>query len=281
MEGVGECPSGTARGIASRWASSGPPCGGRCLASHGVPGFCWCTLSTEARAAFATGSAGLVSGGASPPPWPASSLPLAAQVQERSDANVLPPTPAAERHNAGPDGRAGASGRRLCVRLWCDESLAPSSDGTHTPGTNTRSQGKVPHEHSRGAARVALAPLAEPVPLSQTLGAEQQGQSVEHCAPVEEERPAGPRRAPRRRRPKVPPWQRWRCSGCSRALPEGHSGCPFAAARSFDLDPRYGPASGLTRRERHARALGLGLKPPALSDEALSYPPTGAATRWL
>eukprot|EP00793_Prasinoderma_coloniale_P004704 PRCOL_00000465-RA len=159
MEGVVECPSGTARGIASRWASSGPPCGGRCMASHGVPGFCWCTLSTEARAAFATGSAGLVSGGASPPPWPASSLPLAAQVQERSDANVLPPTPAAERHDAGPDGRA--------------------------------------------------------------------------------------------------------------------------AARSFDLDPRYGPASGLTRRERHARALGLGLKPPALSDEALSYPPTGAATRWL
>lgn len=37
---------------------------------------------------------------------------------------------------------------------------------------------------------------------------------------------------------------------------------------SFDLDPKYGPAYGLTRRERFDRAKKLGLEP---SDEILRF----------
>lgn len=46
------------------------------------------------------------------------------------------------------------------------------------------------------------------------------------------------------------------------ALPAAEVAADEAALRQFDLDTRFGPVSGLSRLERHARAAALGLDPP-------------------
>ena len=43
----------------------------------------------------------------------------------------------------------------------------------------------------------------------------------------------------------------------------------LAQLRAFDLDSRYGPCTGLTRRERYDRAVKLGKRPPECIAELL------------
>jgi hypothetical protein len=43
-----------------------------------------------------------------------------------------------------------------------------------------------------------------------------------------------------------------------------------ATLRQFDLDTRFGPVSGMSRLERHARAQTLGLNPPSWVPELVA-----------
>ena len=271
---VGWLWGGRARGEHMGWAAPAAPCGGACAAQHGVEGFCWCWLSPAARAAFAARAAELRPSEAPGRPLretsqvtarPAPLSPEAARGAQQQQG--LPATPSfARRAAGGTDAAAGASGAPPCVRLWCDESVPDSTEALGSSEAPVWTQDGEPASPAEtessvwgGQRAAATAPAVE-----------------SRAAPLETPSPpqqlAAAARVPRRRRrrTKKPPWQTWRCSGCGRALPERHSGCPATAARLFDLDPAYGPADGLTRAERHARAKRLGLSPPELSAEALA-----------
>lgn len=258
----------------------------QCFYFHGVAGWCWCSLSNSDKQSFLLEqkercletTPALLKRTYIPRLAP-TSLSLTAHKAkqksfQRTDTDHAPQSIVQD---------------NMCrPRLWCDEDLESLSSTCSSSGNFSGLSASDSYQGGVtfcGALTAELATQKRPQPSAkphreasedfQTTPATEQARVDVAPAPrtplpwrsrdhiQHKLRNTLCTRAPQRRR-RPPPWEKWFCLGCKRNLPQGHQGCSGTKIlEAFDMNCKYGPCIGITRRARWERAKKFDLDPPA------------------
>ena len=219
-----------------------------CTLMHGIPGFCFCGFGPTQQQAFLRSKARLT---------PAT-----------TSGEALQPKALAPKTPSNPEAALAHAAKALCASLsgaqshWSDSASGVNAHSAPPPSPTRdlparRLEGDFDKASSGGC------------PPASSAGASDGKVDAKRVSLLRYLRRKAKKRRKQRRRKYKMPWHAWMCAGCGKRLPDTHRGCIEPELRAFDLDVRYGPCDGITRRARWERAYDLGLSPPVRIVEIL------------